>query len=58
VFHQLTLGEPDLQFDLTARLLEQAVALGGRKGRDSRFFGRDFLGAAVAERVNFARQRL
>ena len=52
------LREPHLQLDLAARLLEQAIAVGGGGGGDALFFGRDLRGAALAQRLELAGQRL
>ena len=58
VLEDFLLGEPHLQVDLAARLLEQAFAVGGGGGGDALLFGRDFVGAARAQRVQLAGQRL
>ena len=58
VLDQLALGQPHLQVDLAPRLLEQPFAFGGGQRRDALFFGGDLFGAAVAQRVDLAGQRL
>ena len=58
VAHERTLGDFDLQIDLAARLLEQAIALGGRRRLNPCFFRRDLLDALRAQRLQLSRQRL
>ena len=52
------LREPHLQIDFAARLLEQALAIGGGGGGDALLFGLDLFGAARAKRGQLAGQRL
>ncbi len=52
------LGEPDLQVDFAARLLDQAVTLGLGGLLDARFLGGDLLLAARLQRIDLAGQRL
>ena len=58
VLENFLLGEPHLQIDFAARLLEQALAIGGGGGGNALLFGLDFFGAARAQRVQLTGQRL
>ena len=58
VVDQLALGDLDLLIDVAARLLEQAIALGGRRRADPGLLGGDLLRALRAQRLELARQRL
>ena len=58
MLQNLALGEAHLQVDFVARLRQQALAVGRGGGGDALVLGGDFFGAAFAEGVEFARQRL